>query len=493
MLNKAEKEEVLFLYGFSQEEARSLSQQPRTSAVSRVILFSQEKQDSFFQNEGYEVYNDPSDEILKRIAWETLFSASRVAFSPSLTGAQKEVGSQIIERFQHMQRGATAVLADVRDMGKKIIGNLMRNLPLLPKASSFSPFAQAFRGVPALICGAGPSLEAGLPFLNQIRERSIVMAGGSALNALTHASIFPHFAAALDPDPPSHLFRQQGAVEAPLFYQNRVAHRLLKDCHGARIWVPDNVSYPIEEWLTHQLGIDAPPFEAGWNVATFCLHIAVAMGCNPIILTGVDLCHREGKTYASGVSMPLGTFTSVPLENGKETKADFLLAADWIEEFIESHPETTFINASTGGLQLRGMEPMTLEEVESRLSPLSFDLEGKIISLLHGADSSLQITEENVARVLSEFKENITLCLGLLERMVALLQKWYPEDPSRKGEFILMEVECEENPLHTWFLQPLWTVWQWTISASVNDEPYAGFSHRLQKLLFFQKALLEIR
>ncbi len=487
------KSEVVFLYGFSQEDARNQFEQQR--GQQRVILFSQEKQESLFLHgsEGYEVYNDPSEEILKRIAWETLFRSSHVAFSPSLTREQQEEGTRIIERFRHMQRGAEAALSDVRDMGKKIIGNFIRNLPLLSKASSFVPFIQAFKGVPAIICGAGPSLEKGLPSLRQIQGNTLVMAGGSALNALTHASIIPHFAAALDPDPPSHLFRQQGAAMAPLFYQNRVAHRLLSDCHGARIWMPDNVSYPIEEWLMQELGIHAPPFEAGWNVATFCLHIAVAMGCNPIILTGVDLCHREGKTYATGVSMPTGTFTTVPLEDGKETKADFLLAADWIEEFVLSHPETTFINASTGGLQLSGMESMTLEEVEAVLPPLSFDLEGKIFSLLHVAGSSLEITEEKAATVLSEFKKKLAQCLDLVERMVALLQKWYPEDPSSKGEFILMEVECEENPLHAYFLQPLWTVWQWTFAASEKDEPYAGFSHRLQKLLFFQKALQEIQ
>lgn len=414
---------------------------------------------------------DVSDEMLKRIAWETLFSSCRFTFEEE----------NLEERLRHFQRGAHAVLADVRDMGKRIIGNIVRNLPLLAQARPIFPFAQAFTGVPAVICGAGPSLEKSLPFLPDIRQRALIFAGGSALNALTHASIFPHFAAALDPEPPPHLFRQQGAVEAPLLYQNRVANQLLQDCHGPRIWVPDNVSYPIEQWLVERLGIDAPPFEAGWNVATFCLHVAVAMGCNPIVITGVDLCNPKGKAYAAGVSMP-----NAPKE---ELKDDFLLAAEWIEEFVAAHPGTTFINASTGGLPLRGMRQAALQEIEfpSLTFGLATDLEGKIYSLLSGPTVA---SPQTIKNALQEFKENLVTSRLLIERMVALLQKWYPEDASSKGEFILPEVELEENPVHTYVLQPLWNVWQWVVCPPYKNDAY---TQRLQKLLFFQKAIQEIQ
>lgn len=457
------REQVLFLYGFSENEAQAFCNQ-------KTIVLP----------------DDPHDEVLKRIAWEFLFSSFSIAISPRLTAKQQETGSRVVEKFQHFHRGAQAVIADVRDMGKKIIGNIIRNLTLLPQACAFSPFEQAFRGVPAVICGAGPSLEKSIPFLSELRQRALILAGGSALNALTHASIFPHFAAAIDPDPPAHLFRCQGAVESPLFYQNRVAHRLLKDCHGAKIWVPDNVSYPIEEWLMQRLGIDALPFEAGWNVATFSLQIAVAMGCNPIIITGVDLCHSKGKTYAAGVAMPQGTFTPVPLEEGKETKADFLLAAEWIEEFVAAHPETSFINASSGGLSLRGMKQVAPQDIA--LQPLPCDLEGKIYSLL--VEGATLPPLEKVDRALQEFKENISSSLLLIERMVALLQKWYPEDASLKGEFILPEVEFEENPLYLFWLQPLWNIWQWAVCPPEKTDPY---TFRLQRLLFFERALQAIQ
>jgi Protein of unknown function DUF115 len=483
------KKQVVLLYGFSLTEALSLQKKNRDQ---RIIVFSQTENISFFnETPSCEVYDDPSDETLKRIAWETLFSSLHLAFSPSLTEQQKQKGCQLIERFQHLQRGARAVLSDVRDMGKKIIGNMIRNLPLLAKARAFFPFTQSFQGIPAIICGAGPSLEQTLPFLHQLPQRALILAGGSALNALSHASVHPHFAAALDPDPPSHLFRQQVAVEAPLFYQNRVAHQLLKNCHSTRIWVPDHVSYPLEEWLMRSLGLETPSFEAGWNVATFCLHIAVAMGCNPIVLTGVDLCHVKGKSYAAGVDMPLSSFTPLPLEAGKETKSDFLLAAEWIEEFVASHPATTFLNASRGGLELRGMRQVDPHEIESRLPPAFCDLEGKIYSLLQAENFSLP-QEEKIVEVVGRFKENISSCRVLMERMAFLLQKWYPRDPSAKGEFILLEVEGEANPIYTYVLQPLWNIWQWVLGTSLKDEPYPGFAQRMQKLLFFQTVLQEL-
>ncbi len=451
----------------------------------RTIFFSLE---GSFTEDTEDVYHNPSEEILKRLAWETLFEAPTFAFIPPLKDEQREAGVEIIEKFFALQRGIRGVFGDVRDMGKKIIGNIMRNIRYLSTGYQFSSFANEFKNVPAVICGAGPSLEKGLSVLPELKERALIFAGGSALNALSHVSFTPHFSAAVDPDPPSHLFRQQISVEAPLFYQNRVAHRLLKECHSPRIWVPDNTSYPIEKWLMEELNLTTHSFEAGWNVVTFSLQVAVTLGCNPIILTGVDLCHREGKSYASGVAMPERSYDPIQIEVGKETKPDFLLAADWIEEFVRAHPSTTFINASTGGILLEGLPFSTLQEIAQELPLLTQDLDGIIFSTLQSANPLS--ADEKIENVLQKFKNNLAFCQGAIEKMVALFEKWYPEDPSSKGGFILLEVECEENPIYQYFLQPLWNIWQW---ALCSKSPLSSHEIKLQKLLFFQRALqLEI-
>ena len=57
----------------------------------------------------------------------------------------------------------------------------------------------AFRNMPAVIVGAGPSLDDALNGLNAIRDRALIMGCDTAARPLLASGVSPHFIVALDP------------------------------------------------------------------------------------------------------------------------------------------------------------------------------------------------------------------------------------------------------------------------------------------------------
>ena len=77
--------------------------------------------------------------------------------------------------------------------GRPYYSNFYKNLFELPKAKPASSLFSKFDKVPAIICGAGPSLEKNLPLLGTLKDRAIIFAGGTAMNALNAQGMLSTF------------------------------------------------------------------------------------------------------------------------------------------------------------------------------------------------------------------------------------------------------------------------------------------------------------
>lgn len=78
--------------------------------------------------------------------------------------------------------------------------NIIPNLRRIPECSYINHWKDALKGVPIIICGAGPSLKAVAEDLRSVRDRALIIACGSALSALSHLKIRPHLGIAIDPN-----------------------------------------------------------------------------------------------------------------------------------------------------------------------------------------------------------------------------------------------------------------------------------------------------
>lgn len=304
-------------------------------------------------------------------------------------------------------------------------------------------------GTPAIIVGAGPSLEENQEALKAWKDKALILAAGSAIQVV---DVEPDLAVAIDPHTP--LLRRK-FPDVPLCFQGRVHPDSLTRIKGEKFTFPDS-HFAFESWLTGQ-----ESFNSGWTVGNAAVAMAVHLGCNPIILVGMDYCYRGKQKYAtqkpSSLTTPLVATTNAKGE-AVETQRDWLMAIQWMETFAAAHPETTFINATANGMAIgKPFSAKPLNEIE----PKETGVLAKWASAMNSASSV-----ELPATKLTEWKESLKRC------------KKQPE-----GE-IAFEL----------LLEPLWQVWAPMFERELMADPQPlplTEKLKIQRTLFFQQIIEE--
>ena len=236
----------------------------------------------------------------------------------------------IAAEIQEVKLLAESLLSEWADFGVRVCRHQRMNAKL-----SMYPFAalrDAKKNVPAVIVGAGPSLEkveSSIPY-----ESAFIIAAGSALPLLEKS---PHLAVAVCPFKP--LFRGKH-LKTPLCVQRRVHPESAK---GPLLWMED-------------------AFDGGWSVGNTAMALAFYLGCNPIVLVGMDLCYSQGRKYAKKGKEKKSDAWIESLDCvGKRvfTQRDWLVSAHWFHSFAANHPQTQFFDATALGLYTFAPQPLS--------------------------------------------------------------------------------------------------------------------------------------
>ena len=193
-----------------------------------------------------------------------------------------------------------------------VASNVYRNFLCLDRAYDAKALEGAFKGIPALICGAGPSIEAQIADIAKVQNKTLIFAAGSAMNVLAAGGVIPHFGAGVDPQDVScdRILMSEG-FDVPYFFRCRFNHDALHWLSGVKIWCAGKESVPIGRFLERKALLQGALISARVSTTHFIASIAAFLGCSPIILTGLDLSYTEKKRYAKGV-------TASPIPHRKE-------------------------------------------------------------------------------------------------------------------------------------------------------------------------------
>ncbi len=487
-----EEIDVLFIFGVGDGSLPHYLSAWLKKKDNRFIVFIEEEEELFLRAKELTVKNGPKvrlfywkrddEEIFQHIAWEFIF----LRFGYILPEPHyKQAAKDFFIPLEHYHRGVDLLASDSEDMGVKVLKNAMKNLSALPKARLGSSLEGKCTHIPAIVCGAGSTLDQAAPLLAKMRDNALIIAGGSSAAALNAHGIVPHIFASIDPHPPYRRFLEQDCFEVPFFYQGRFCYSLLERVQGPLIVMSDSGNYPLEAWASAEAGIFAERFDGGWTVANFCTSIAAHLGCNPIIFVGMDFSCGPDEMYASKIGGDENRGCLVELEKGKlYSKRDWLMSAEWTVSFAKKNPHIHWIHASTGGIDLPGIERRELSEVAMSLLETPFDMAGIVHSLVSNAAPS-QVASEKVENVRKKVKASFEKCLEVCEGMLKVWEKYYPNSPLEKGEYAVLDIELEQEVCHHHFLLPLWNVWKHPIVRS-SFHPLGAHIHRL---LFFKKAV----
>ncbi|MCE2983216.1 MAG: DUF115 domain-containing protein [Parachlamydia sp.] len=347
--------------------------------------------------------------------------------------------------------------------------NFYNNLFYLPGAYSGSGFFNQFKNVPAIICGAGPSLQKNIERLKGLSERALLFAGGSSLNALNQAGIEPHFGLGVDPNKEQyHRLMTNDTFHLPYFYRPRVSHEAFQLMQGPKLYIPGS-NNRLAHWFESELGMPGEVIDEGHNVVNLCTELAYRMGCSPIIYVGMDLAYTETQSYAKGInvhplwielSRPYATEEKIGVNrkdiygNAIKTKWEWIAEATWLGKFAERHKDVPFINATEGGLGFPGVQNLSLADSAERYLTKSYDLQGKIHQIIQ--ENPSEIKQRQLITLANRMRTSLEICLSccneILKEKMEALQAGLPQKDFFTTRTILHESQLVQELGYEHFL-----------------------------------------
>lgn len=443
-------------------------------------LFQTEKGTELLQHDQVDVYYfkdlEDQDTILETLYWNLMTTRSGVSALKLYQEQKPEFFDELQHKILFDIANKDALVDEYLKYGAGFFRNFYPNLKFLSKARWGNALFGKFSKVPAIICGAGPSLQKNLPMLKSLTSKALVFAGGSALNVLDAQGLLPHFGAGIDPNPDQYRrLSTHTSLNMPFFYRNRMFHQALQQVKGELLYISGSGGYDVSDWFEEKFEITAEFFDEGHNIVNFCTELACRLGCNPIIYIGVDLAYTGMQLYAPGVLSDATVNEKELLEeedidkrvlnrkdiygNPTYTLWKWIAESQWIGEFSSEHTDHLFINATEGGIGFPGVANMTLEKTAKQYLTQEFDLPKRIQKEVNNA-SLPQVTKEKVDQALQDLYDSLKRCVEdlniLIEEGSTIIQRILSENEvptiTQTGKAALYETELADEPAYQYVL-----------------------------------------
>ncbi len=359
----------------------------------------------------------------------------------------EEAYERFQKRLEEEKRLALSGTGTALGMGKEFINAFMANIPHTIRRPGVSKLKDIFKGRPAIVVSAGPSLEKNFHVLKKAKGKAVIIAADVVLPTLLPAGIVPDILVAIDPMAENiAVFRDNPLLkDVPFICLAQYTPEILNIYPGP-IFVNTALGNPIFQWLGSFWEDKGYIHCFGGSVAHLGFAAAEYMGSDVIALIGQDLSYEE-KFHAGDATKLLHAFHNqeVPdYRKGAQVAEDIFGEKRYSLSSLLGF-KTTFekkvkvfsgsvINATEGGLPIEGATVMRLLdfieeycdippiEIFSVLSGLTksevrYNLEG-LVSQVKGAKA-----------LFTDIKRNAERALKYIHRAKKLKEKKQEENP----------------------------------------------------------------
>lgn len=282
--------------------------------------------------------------------------------------AYQEIGRELQEQLEQIRWMLHA------EMGSELF--TQRQLEnLAENRLSAACLRGTFSGRTAIVLGGGPSLDDSLTWVLENRDSLLVIAVSRICRRLLEVGLIPDIVVSIDPNQISYDISKEMLLfhERTLFVNMyHVSSRLLGQWRGRSFYLGQRL-----EWIAQEPG---EIFAGRGPTVTNCaIDLAIEMGVERVLLSGVDLCFsRSGFTHAQGsneheVGPQLGTgqlWVETNCGEMAETTADFNFAVATIADQANGARQRSCQLYSLGDWSARIDGVEFIDRCEVALSPL---------------------------------------------------------------------------------------------------------------------------
>ncbi|MEG1256001.1 6-hydroxymethylpterin diphosphokinase MptE-like protein [Clostridium sp.] len=245
---------------------------------------------------------------------------------------------------------------------------LLENMKFYTTGKSIFEYKNKYKGKPAIIVSAGPSLNRNIDLLKN-NTNNIILTGGRPLKALCERNIKADFLAIVDAGESSFNIVKDwiDSVECPLLMNETTNSKATQKHKGEKIVTARN------KFIKRAFDDKIDSVDYGGSVAHSMTYFAMQMGCDPIIFIGQDLAYTNDKGHADGIDHGENNMNGYGREDdiyvddiyGNKVRTSLVLNVfrTQFEEIIKGKQDVTFINATEGGANISGTIVMKLQDV----------------------------------------------------------------------------------------------------------------------------------
>ncbi|MCK5188177.1 MAG: motility associated factor glycosyltransferase family protein, partial [Deltaproteobacteria bacterium] len=196
--------------------------------------------------------------------------------------------------------------------GREMAGNILANTLDIINSAGVKRLFDKFKDIPAIIVGAGPSLDKNVTLLKEVKDNAVIIAVDRTLGLLTPLGIIPHLIPSMDYSKTNYNEKYAPLqIDEKLFmvFSQTLYHKIAKTFWGPKFVM--HMTDRLSGILSHYWG-NKGTIPTGLHVGHFSFCLARAMGCDPIILVGMDLAFTGNKFHAEDIE------TNVPISPSEQ-------------------------------------------------------------------------------------------------------------------------------------------------------------------------------
>lgn len=361
----------------------------------------------------------------------------------------KEFSDEFMEFINNSIIGINTSL----NFSKQFFKCFTRNINKIVDSTIINQLKDKFKGMPAIIVSAGPSLEKNIHLLKDIQDKFIIITGGRTLNTLLDKGVKPDFVCSIDPGEASYKVIEKALEsDVPLVFSEVSNYKMLEEYKGKKVFFKD---IDFKDTTDKLLGLEIDCLWQGGSVAHVCISLGAYLGCDNIILIGQDLAYTNNKYHADSASISENSIieddTYILVDDIYGEKVATTRVLDFyrknIERMVLEYKYVNFINSTEGGANIKGTSVKTLQQSIDQYSN-NQNINKNIEDILN-SESLINklVVHKNIVKILKSIKNIEEICKSALVQ-TSRMYKYYDKNVLVDINYILDKLDKLDSKLN---------------------------------------------